>query len=104
MDTIGDSDPFLDGKLTLNELFQHVNICTKWYEFGVLLELNSAKLDAIDKDYKESNMKTLKMFDLWLKTNPSATRKRIIDTLRTKAIGENAVAEEYKKASLESKT
>lgn len=101
---IGDFDAFLDGKPTLDELFQHVNICTKWYAFGVLLKLNSTELSAIDKDYKESNMKALKMFELWLNTNPSVTRKQIIDTLKKKAIGEIVVAEEYQKVLLESKT
>ena len=104
MDPIGDFDAFLNGKPTLNELFKHVGISTKWYQFGVLLEINSAKLDGIDKDYQGSDMKTLKMFDLWLSSNPSASRKQIIDTLKTESISENTIAEEYQKILIKSKT
>ena len=104
MNPTGDFVAFLNGKPTLNELFQHVSISTKWYQFGVVLEINSTKLDSIDKDYRDSNMKALKMFDLWLSSNPSASRKQIIDTLKTEAIGENTVAEEYWKTLIKSKT
>ena len=104
MDPTGDFDAFLNGKPTLIELFKHVRISTKWYQFGVLLEINSAKLNCIDKDCQETDLKTLKMFELWLSTNASATRKQIIDTLRTERIGENTVAEKYQKALFESKT
>ena len=104
MDPIGDFDAFLNEKPTLTELFQHVSISTKWYQFGVLLEINNAKLDSIAKDYQGSDMKALKMFELWLSSNPSASRKQIIDTLKTEAIGENTVAEEYWKTLTESKT
>ena len=101
---MGDIDVFLNGKPTLTELSKHVSISTKWYQFGVLLEINSAKLDDIDKDCQRSDMKALKMFELWLSSNPSATRKQIIDTLKTESIGENTVAEVYQKALFESKT
>ena len=106
MDGTGDFDAFLNGKPTLRELLKHVSasISTKWYQFGVLLEINNAKLDSIAKDYQESDMKALKMFELWLSSNPSASRKQIIDTLKTEAIGKNTVAEQYWKASIECKT
>ena len=103
MDPIGDFDAFLNGKPTLNELFKHVSISTKWYQFGVVLEINSAKLDGIDKDCQGTDIKALKMFELWLCSNPSASRKQIIDTLKTESIGENTVAEEYLKTLIESK-
>ena len=99
-----DFDAFLNGKPTLSELFKHVNINTKWYQFGLLLNLNTAKLDSIDKDFQMSDRKALKMFDLWLSSNPFATRKQIIDTLKTKAIGENTIAEEYQKSLAEGKS
>ena len=107
MDRVGESrdfDAFLNGKPTVCELFKHVNINTKWYQFGLLLKLNTAKLDSIDKDFQMSDMKALKMFDLWLSSNPFATRKQIIDTLKTEAIGENTIAEKYQKALAEGKS
>ena len=104
MDATGDFDAFLNGKPTLSELFKHVSISTKWYQFGVLLEINSTKLNCIEQDCQGSDMKALKMFELWLCSNPSASRKKIIDTLETEAIGENTIAEKYRKTLIESKT
>ena len=103
MDLIRDLDAFLNEKPTLTELFKHVSISTKWYQFGVVLEINSAKLNCIDKDCQGTDMKALKMFELWLSSNPSASRKQIIETLKTESIGENTVAEEYLKTLIESK-
>ena len=43
----------------------------------------------------------MKMFRLWLDTNPSATRRQVIDTLRMNTIKENAIAETYERALTE---
>ena len=94
---------FLSAKPTLHELCEHVNIGTKWYKFGVLLKLDTSKLDGIRVLNEDTDFKTLKMFELWLSTNPKAMRREIIDTLRKPAIGENTVAEQYKVALSEGK-
>ena len=89
---------FLNRKPTVSELFKHVRIGTKWYTFGVLLKLDTADLDTIDELNKACDFKTFRMFDLWLNTNPNATRREVIETLQNDYIGESAVAEEYIKA------
>ena len=38
------------------------------------------------------NSQNIKMFELWLDTNPHATRKQIIEGLRKGVIEENTVA------------
>ena len=43
------------------------------------------------------------MFELWLSTKPNATRREIIETLNTDAIGEITIAERYRVALQESK-
>ena len=43
------------------------------------------------------------MFYLWLNTNPNATRREVIETLRKDTIDESAVAEEYVKVLKEGK-
>ena len=93
---------FLNGKPTLDELCEHVRIDTKWYKFGVLLKLDTTKLDGIEQQYKESDVKALKMFELWLSSKPKAMRREIIETLQKPTIEENVIAEEYKKALVES--
>ena len=35
------------------------------------------------------------MFELWLDTNPHATRKQVLDTLMEEAIEENTIAHKY---------
>ena len=91
---------FLSRKPTLDELIKHVRITKKWYKFGELLHLHADELDAIEElnQDRDADFKTLKMFYLWLDTNPNATRREVIEALRKDTIGESAVAEEYVKA------
>ena len=93
---------FLNGKPTLAELCEHVRINTKWYKFGVLLEVDTTKLDGIEQQYKESDVKAVKMFELWLSSKPKTMRREIIATLRKDAIGENTIAEQYQSVLKES--
>ena len=92
----------MNAKPTIHELCEYVRVHTKWYKFGVLLELNTTELDAIRLMTGDDDFKALKMFELWLSTNPKATRREIIETLTKEAIGENTVAEEYKETLKES--
>ena len=95
-------EAFLNRKPSLHELYEHVRIGTNWYKLGVLLKLDVTKLNDVRLLNEDSDFKSLKMFELWLNTNPNATRKEVIETLRKDAIGENATAENYKKALIES--
>ena len=91
---------FLSKKPTLDELIKHVRVTKKWYKFGELLHLHADELDAIEElnQDRDADFKTLKMFYLWLNTNPNATRREVIEALRKEAIDESVVAEEYVKA------
>ena len=93
---------FLNKRPTLDELMKYVRVSKKWHEFGLLLCLPNIELDAIKELKQDSNFKALKMFDLWLKTNPNCTRRKVIEMLQKDAIGESAVAEEYVQALKES--
>ena len=97
-------EAFLNEKPTLDELCRHLRVETKWYKFGVLLKLDTSKLESIRLMNEDSGFKAIKMFELWLSSNPTATRREIIETLRTEAIGEKTIAEDYKKALKESET
>ena len=90
-------DQFLNGKPTVHELYEHVRVGTNWHKLGVLLKLDITKLNDIRLLNEDSDFKSLKMFELWLSSKPNATRKEIIETLKKPAIGENALAEQYKK-------
>lgn len=97
-------DVILNGKPTLDELCEHVDIGSKWYKLGVLLKLKMRELDLIRVNYEDDDddIKALKMLELWLSTNPKATRKEIIDVLKKPVISEKAFAEQYLMALKES--
>lgn len=89
---------FLDEKPTLAELCEHVRVGVEWRVFGELLELDSNKLDDIEKNENCDDSKAMKMFELWFSTKTRTTRRKIIETLREEAISENTVAVNYEKA------
>ena len=95
-------DAMLSGKPTLDELCEHVRISYYWYKIGVLLKLKLTDLNYIEMVCKDYDFKVLRMFELWLNTNPKATRKELIDVLKKPVIGENANAERYLMALKES--
>ena len=88
-------EDILSRKPSLLELCEHVNISTKWYTFGVLLDLDTTKLDGIRMMNEDVSFKAIKMFELWLSSNPNATRNQVINTLRKDTIGEISVAKKY---------
>ena len=89
-------EEILEGKPTLDELCQHIRIGSKWYQLGIQLKLDPKKLrDDIQKLPEDSTYKTSRMFELWLDTNPNATRRQVIDALRKEIIQEYIIANEY---------
>lgn len=93
---------FLDKKPTLDELCEYIVIGVKWYQLGIQLKLNVKLLCAIDEQPREITYKTSKMFELWLDTNPHASRRHIVDALRKEVIGETSLADYYVKTLMES--
>ena len=92
----------LNERPTVLELIEHVRVGIEWYTFGVLLKLDTIKLEDIRQMNEATEYKALKMFELWLSTNPNATRREVIETLRKDTAGASAIAEEYIKALKES--
>ena len=86
----------LDEKPSLDELCEHIRIGGKWYQLGILLKLDPKKLrDDIQKLPEDFTYKTSRMFELWLDTNPDATRRQVLNTLRKEVIEENTIAHKY---------
>ena len=88
-------EEILEEKPTVGELCRHVGIGPKWYELGLQLKLYPYKLEGIRVLYGDEIYKTAKMFELWLDTNPYATRRQIIDALRNEIVKDNVIANEY---------
>ena len=89
-------EKLLEEKPALDELCEHIRIGSKWYQLGILLKLDPKKLrDDIQKLPEDSIYKTSRMFELWLDTNPNATRRQVIDALNKEIIKEITIAHEY---------
>ena len=85
----------------LNERPQLSSLCSqirtsRWHQLGIQLEMDQATLSNIRDDgsisYEE---KRCRMFEKWLDGNAKATNKQLLEALRLKVIGEDAMAEEY---------
>ena len=85
----------LNDKPPLSELCEHVMLGTMWYMFGVLLKLDTAKLDDIEDLYEDVHLQGIKMFQLWLETNPNATRMQVIFTLKSNSISNVRMSYDY---------
>ena len=81
----------------LDELIQHVRVGSNWYSLGVLLKLDKIKLNDISEMTGGSDFKASQMFQLWLRTNPNATRRQVIDALKKEPVKEMTVADNYEK-------
>ena len=87
---------FLSYRPGLAELTEHVDVGTKWYLLGTLLHLDDKRLDGIDQlQGYDNTMKTLKMFQLWLDTTPTASRRQVLEALRKRVISQHTVADQY---------
>lgn len=80
---------------TLYELLEQVDVGIDWYLLGIQLKLDHRRLDAINVQHCDISMKLCKMYELWLETNPNATRRQLIEALRRKGI--NDIAKSYEK-------
>ena len=81
-------------KPELDVLIAHART-TKWYILGVLLHLEPRRLDAIERKYHDEDEKLMKMYELWLATNPNATYNDVIKTLESKPLEEITVAANF---------
>ena len=90
----------MDDRPKLDELLECVRI-VKWHNLGIKLGLESSTLEGIEKQYF-NNVEDCRrtMFSTWLSTMPSdkCTRGELLQALRSKAVAENNVADEYQRS------
>uniref|UniRef100_A0A1X7VQK1 NACHT domain-containing protein n=1 Tax=Amphimedon queenslandica TaxID=400682 RepID=A0A1X7VQK1_AMPQE len=87
-------ESLLDSRPSLQELMQQVCLESRWHEIGVMLDLNSEKLDAIRYSSVSERTKTNDMYKLWLDSKPQATRRELVQVLKDMEL--NRQAAEYK--------
>ena len=89
---------FLSSAPLLPELLEHIDVGTKWYFLGTLLYVEQKKLDGIEQlPGHDDTSKTLKMFQHWLTTTPTASRRQVLEALRKRVVNEHTVADKYEK-------
>ncbi|XP_019860273.1 PREDICTED: uncharacterized protein LOC109588559 isoform X2 [Amphimedon queenslandica] len=88
---------FLSATPTIKELTEYVDVSTNWYIVGTMLDLDQKRLRSIKERGGSDTDKIIEMFNLWLTTTPTASRKQVLETLRKKVVGENTLADEYEK-------
>ena len=80
----------------LAELENHVRT-NEWHAVGLQLHLEQNDLVAIEREYRGDIASCRRsMFQLWLKTFPEASRKQLLDCLKSKAVAEIHMAEQYR--------
>ena len=85
----------LEERPAVAELCEHIRIGDNWYQLGTQLNIDHRSLNEIDNLSRSCIYKTTKMFELWLDTNPDATRKQVLDALQKDAVKEIAIARRY---------
>uniref|UniRef100_A0A1X7TT12 Death domain-containing protein n=1 Tax=Amphimedon queenslandica TaxID=400682 RepID=A0A1X7TT12_AMPQE len=91
-------DAFLSSPPTIKELTGHVDASTNWYIIGTMLDLDQKRLRSIEALAGHTDThKMIEMFNLWLTTTPTASRRQVLDVLRIRVVGENTLADEYEK-------
>ena len=95
-------DAFLSSAPLLSELLEHIDVGTKWYFLGTLLHVDDKRLDGIEQlQGHDDASKTLKMFQHWLTTTPTASRKQVLEALRIRMVSQYSVADKYEKYLME---
>lgn len=86
----------MDERPTLSELEERIDI-VDWHSLGIQLELSPSKLEEIEYSSARVNDARRRMFQLWLDTSPSPTRRELIKKLQSRAVGKRSLAREYEK-------
>ena len=90
----------MDDRPNLAELQEGVRT-VKWHNLGIQLGLENSVLEGIEKRYANNDEDCRRtMFSTWLSTMPSikCTRGELLQALRSRAVGENYMADEYQRS------
>ena len=90
----------MDDRPNLAELLEWVRT-VKWHNLGIKLGLENSVLEGIEKQYANNDEDCRRtMFSTWLSTMPShkCTRRELLQALRSRAVAENHMADEYQKS------
>ena len=73
-------------------------MCSKWYNIGIQLKISVGKLDTIRGTSSDDKECLREMLKAWLKRgNPLSTWSDLVDSLRTRTVGECRLAGKLEK-------
>ena len=84
----------MDEKPSLYELITHVDV-VEWLRLGVLLKLDMKDLQAIERERVSIADRLQQMYNLWLMSQPGATRRQLLKALEV--MKARTLADNYKK-------
>ena len=84
----------MDGKPSLDELITHVDV-VEWLRLGVLLKLDMKDLQAIERERASIADRLQLMYNLWLMSQPGATRRQLLKALEV--MKARTLADNYRK-------
>ena len=88
----------MDDQPNLAELLDWVRT-VKWHNLGIKLGLENSVLEGIEKQYANNDEDCRRtMFSKWLSTSNKCTRGELLLALRSRAVGENCIADEYQRS------
>ena len=77
--------------LLLEEL---LDVQTKWYNLGLLLNLKVSTQDRIKTEFTDPRDQLLEMLKTWLSAGYNYSWKTLIDALRNRNVGESQLADD----------
>ena len=76
----------------LNQLW---TVAAVWHQLGLQLGITTATLNVITRDHSTTRERFTKMLEEWMKGR--ATKRILVNALRSEAIGENRLADDIEK-------
>ena len=88
----------MDVRPNLSELLDWVRT-VKWHNLGIKLGLENSVLEGIGRQHANNDEECRRtMFSTWLSNSNKCTREELLQALRSKAVAENHMADEYQKS------
>ena len=87
---------YLNEKPLLSDLCNHVRT-NRWYQLGIQLDIDLVFLNDIQVENLSEEKRRSKMFEEWLRVNPKASVRQLIEALRKESVQENLIAHKMEK-------
>ena len=81
----------LSSKPKCKDINKYRELDNEWYSLGTELEIDDEKLDELGEKYRDTHMRMIKVFGVWLEKGENPTYRKLLKALVN--IGKQDVAE-----------